>query len=296
MQTEHEIFGPLPQHKHWREASNAADAWRIMAKHAYQLRKDNVPLTEDVLAPIVGLIEPPLAKRPSEDSLALVASTTEQAMTTSDVTRMFEEATSALAEASAASEPAQLVSADYAADDDDEDDDCVETSFKCACPECVGQSAPSTTPLPKSAALGLRIPNPKKGAQRTETLATTGALERVPPRRLRKKTSLPRVAARSPAGRPASARAKAKKRKLGHVVRDDIVLPARMETRSTGPTRPGEAYILDSKPRHSYVIGCSANRSPNYLELMDEALGKILARELTTRLEVRTWLNAALAI
>ena len=57
LQDHFQVFGDsIPQHRVWREASEAADSWRVMCKHLYNLKKGKPPLTEEELEPILGMI------------------------------------------------------------------------------------------------------------------------------------------------------------------------------------------------------------------------------------------------
>ena len=176
----------------WRIATESADRWRIMRRHIYNRKKDNIDGPAEILE-LVNMIrlpteEPPSATRSprfrregstdscslAEDSTAVVA-----ALTVEDVSRMMPDF-------------------DDAATDDG--DDVTITAAFCNCPECRKERAASTSDPQAAQGSGRQpatepimahspaIPSPGSGRQRKESMGAAHSCSKS--KRLRVKTTV----------------------------------------------------------------------------------------------------------
>ena len=61
----------------------------------------------------------------------------------------------------------------------------------------------------------------------------------------------------------------------------EIALPIQVVKRGISDKRPGEAYILQSKKKHSYVVGCSSRGHADYIEITARVSKHIQSKKFT---------------
>ena len=175
-------------------------------------------------------------------------------------------------------------------------DGVMEIGAVCKCSECVRAEAPIALDVwVNDATPNLEIPNATRGGQKKETLAHVR-------RRLTIKTSqslpqptrsstCPKTHRASPKGQSGSAAPKthrASKNRQSGSLRTPVVIQAR----SSSSTRPGEAYLLQkSGAKHRYIVGMTAAKSPQYLELMTTLKDMINSGLVLTKADAIAWIS-----
>ena len=295
-------------------ASEAADIWRVMCKDLYDLKKNpraELPELQSILDAVT--ITHRSEDAASSDALSVTAmgAVTHSASATASAT-VPQKASSDAHSATATAPPldAEAVKGMFAgmfSDDDcpvDVSDDELDVSDGeldvtfvaevCRCPECVAGADALDAKV--------RIPNPRKGAQRTETLPAqlTGTL---PFKRLRQKTS-PR---KDPAvgTLPAKRQTRRVKRKKGGVKKpvmkpprlrkhhaknaasEQIKTPVAMVERCPTKKRCAEAYLLANG---RYFVGMSSKRSPHYAKAIRQLRSNINMKMIKTKTQALTFL------
>ena len=72
---------------------------------------------------------------------------------------------------------------------------------------------------------------------------------------------------------------------------EHIVFPIRTVRRSRGKNGP-EAYILQNRAQHNYVVYASQKMHPKFSEWLDELTGLIQNKRILTPAAAKAWLSS----
>ena len=256
LQEKHQVFGQLTPTQVRKTCTEAADIWRTMCKHVYNLSKEKPwpKLVENLCKIIIHPGTKPDSPRDMGSDSAL--SDTQLSSALPDT-----QPGSALPETipdTLSPEEVENMWPKHEVDIDDISDDSASGSVEimdvtCKCPECAGAEVPSSSKEPCTRTVP--VPAAKKGAQRTETVKTDSK--------------------RGPMKRPSAKRGM--KRPSACV---EIQLPVTPVYRSGHEGKlDAETYIMMKKPR-KYVVGQTARMSPNHRANILKVIEKIEKGEI----------------
>lgn len=261
-----------------RTCDEAAEAWRLMAKHIYNIKKAGTPVGPS-LQLLVGTIALP-KREGDEDEQSSFGASNKPGDELSEGCPRPSPSRSSLG----LKEVEEMFHVEAVSSDDDDDRDEVELlEMRCACEECVQRGV-------KAKSLGtivvdveehkrqIPVANPIAGQQRQETAK---ALAR---RRYRTKAT-PRTLGETA---PTTAKNTKKKQRRPLDLHKPILLPLKLVHRQSGKTKP-EAYLLSGG--NKYVAGQSSASNSSYLEDMKALKAKIEANEIGSAMAARLWLK-----
>ena len=274
------IFVDVGVDRAWKVASDAADVWRVMCKHVYNVAKTpNVP---DDLKDLAGLIR---TSQPSQSPAPPAAP----------------------APAAPALQPHGAEFPDFDGDleqddahgDNDAEDSVEFISEKCMCPDCVAARGPVVIEedAPEAQAGGapqedIEIPDCSRGGQRKQTVSKRLRIrgKTAPVVNKAQQGSSSSRLGRGTAGKPMKAM-KAKKTKNAAVATAAINLPVSMVSRASKPGRLGEAYVMHrTASGYKYVAGQVESQSASYYQNVKALMAELKNGAITTIQDAKAFL------
>jgi hypothetical protein len=285
LHTSERIFERVGADNAWKVATEAADLWRVMCKHVYNVSKStNIPTS---LVHLCGLIKHaettrshacPAAPGPSEPATPRGGAT----FPSFDEELADPEGND---EAEADVEIMEGETVDCDADAMDESDVELVSQF-CMCPDCVKKRGPI-------AIEDVEVPSCRRGGQRQETQKPVN-----PRMRITKKTSVPDYAETKmfknktkDKPRPKMKVMKAMKAKVK--ASGAIALPVSMISRSRRPSRCAEAYVMQrtADGKQKFVAGQSEKQSASYIKNVRDLVAQITNKKITTVEDAKSFLE-----
>ena len=270
-----------------RAAALAAEGWRVMCRHLYNLAVSGTKDFDDPkLKKMVQLIQ-------VRDATGATASET-SIMRASDAAALFPHGDD---EESACDVDCSEVADDKGGNEDvvsitSDDSDVWFCRVQCACRQCT-LAAGATDDL---GALDV-IPNAAIGGQRLHRTATH-APTRMANRRIRTKSKLTSyrdvISCASGEHQENKEEQPVTVKKPETVQVDDIGLPVRVVIRKAPPAKKGEAYLLhrvDGKYR--YLVGMSATKTEKYKERIVKLASLCTSGQIKTVTHAKTWVLEA---
>ncbi|CAK0840366.1 unnamed protein product [Prorocentrum cordatum] len=337
------IFENLDERHAFKRTTEAADNWRVMMRHIYDLANTGTDTGCEVVDNMAKKIELPKAtatdgaESNGDDEGATAAEQPPPAQTElgpAEVQSLFPpmDVDDTSDHGTLSAETVCLGASAGAVDTvSSSDDECQMTQVTCNCEECMAKlrvscttSSAATSGLASSGATSsgtptdpptLRIPDPKRGGQKQETLkkrtrltAKTADPTTTPPKAAapdkdttleNKKLVTPKKMRMMRLRRPSASKAtpsasKATSPPGSSPTPGVLKLPIKMTERKPKVGRCGEAYLVhcvkDTPPvKWQFVAGLSSNSSDDYLAKICELKRLIEQKAVTTIQEAKAW-------